>query len=352
MEGTLETYDERRAAPDQIPYRVPVAHRFTDDERGELGDLLDVDESPYTDYAGFREAVRAIASGRAPRFLRDLCASMRDRSLLDNPVVWLKNCPVGEVPVLDFDDPLRSKYELKKDFVAEAFLAVFTELHGTHIVTYRTANRGDMFHDITPMKKLAYTITQKTVNTLHFHRDLPNNNVRPDWVYLLAMRNSPLNEVYTPIVRLRDVFASLPPAVLATLEQPLFVVPRPVVEGDISNYGRADAALTAPAALVVRDRGFTFLAFHEGCTESVTGEGRAAIEALRAVLHRLKHDVFLDEGDFIALSNNTCMHARHVVRVADMEAHRRRWLLKTWNVDDIEVHRPFLMPDRIDTADE
>lgn len=38
--------------------------------------------------------------------------------------------------------------------------------------------------------------------------------------------------------------------------------------------------------------------------------------------------------------------------VADPEAHRNRWLLKTWNVDRIEDHAAHLMPGRINTSDE
>jgi hypothetical protein len=59
------------------------------------------------------------------------------------------------VPYLDFGNPLASKHELKKTFAAEAFLSVFAELQGTSIITYRTANNGDMFHDIHPAKKTA-----------------------------------------------------------------------------------------------------------------------------------------------------------------------------------------------------
>ena len=95
-----------------------------------------------------------------PSFFREAVAATRSMELAERPVLYFKNCPIGNVPELDFDDPLQSKYERKKDFTSEAFHSVFAELHGTAIVTYRSVNHGDMFHDVTPMKKLAYTITR------------------------------------------------------------------------------------------------------------------------------------------------------------------------------------------------
>jgi hypothetical protein len=125
-----------------------------------------------------------------------------------------------------------------------------------------------------------------------------------------------------------------------------------VVDGNISNYGRADGGRTELAPLLVHDRGYTFLSYHEGCTASDDPAGKRALAAVDQIAHRLKHNVFLEERTFIAISNNTAMHARHVVKIADMEAHRRRWLLKTWNVDDVELHRQHMVPGRHNTADE
>jgi hypothetical protein len=352
-DAQIEYYRERASSSSVTKkYVVEPIHIFSEAERGTLTDILSIPIDPYRDYSAFHRAVQMIAKERVPRFFRDAVASAGSHDLASRPVLYFKNCPTGEVPELDYEDPLSSKYERKKDFVAEAFLAVFTELHGTAIVTYRSANRGDMFHDIHPMKRLAYTITQKTVNTLHFHRDLPNNKVRPDWVYLLSLRNSPRNLVYTPIVRLEDIFASLDGRTLETLRRPIFRAPLAVERDNISHYGSAGTGYTQPAPLLVEDRGHASFAFHEGCTESTEAEGTAAIEALREVLHREKADLVLEERDFAAICNNTCMHARHVVKIEDHEAHRHRWLLKTWNVDELEPHRRHFIEGRINTSDE
>jgi len=46
------------------------------------------------------------------------------------------------------------------------------------------------------------------------------------------------------------------------------------------------------------------------------------------------------------------MHARHVVNIGDMEAHRHRWVMKTWNVENLEPYRTHFLSGRINTADE
>lgn len=350
VDPELEYYREDSAPTGR--FAIEALYSFSETERDVLTDVLSVPISPYRDYAGFQSAIQTIARSRVPGFLRDAVALARTQDPATRPVLYLKNCPTGVVPVLDYEDPLNSKYERKTDFVAEAFLGVFTELYGTAIVTYRSANRGDMFHDIHPMKKLAYSITQKTVNTLHFHRDLPNNRVRPDWVYLLSLRNCPRNIVYTPVVRLKDIFESLGPETLEVMRRPMFHAPLAVESNNISHYGVAGAGYTPAAPLLLEDRGHASFAFHEGCTESTTAEGTLAIEQLRAVLHREKYNLFLQERDFVAINNNTSMHARHVVKIDDIEAHQHRWLLKTWNVDNLEDHRGCFMEGLINTSDE
>lgn len=353
MQGRLELYQGLPpAAARFVPYTVEPLHTFSERERQALEEALDVGTNPYTDYGAYLAEVRELARTRVPAFFRELMEEARRQDLRERPVLYFKNCPTGNVPELDYDDPLTSKYERKTDFVAEAFHSVFSELHGTGIVTYRSANRGDMFHDITPMRKLAYSLTQKTLNTLHFHRDLPDNKVRPDWVYLLSLRNSAKNLVFTPVVRLKDVFEQLDAKTLEALRKPLFAAPRPVEVANINEYGRRDGAYYEKRPMLVKFNGYETLMYHEGCHEAFDDAGREAIARLREVLHRNKHDLFLQERDFVAIGNNSCMHARHVVAINDPEQHKRRWVMKTWVVNDLEQHRQHFIPGRIHTSDE
>jgi L-asparagine oxygenase len=339
--------------PADVPYRVPVAHSFTEEERAELEDVLDVSISPYRDPAGYaREIASLVQRGAIPAFLRELCEAMKLRDTRDDPIVYFQNCPTGQVPILDFDDPRLSKYERKMDFIAEAFLSVFAELHGTPIVTYRTANEGDLFHDVHPLRELKYSWSQKSLHTLPFHTDLPDNKVRPDWVNLLYLRNSERNEVYTAFVRLQDVVHALDREVLATLREPLFRAPYTRVENNISVYGQPENGFMGHKPVIIRERGYDWFCFNEVYTTSESSEGLAAISALSSMLQRIRHSLFLRERDFVAICNNTSMHARHVVRIDDLEAHHHRWVLKTWNVADLEPHRQHFLPGRINTADE
>lgn len=351
---TLESLPPRGELPPPLapvarPYAIEPAFQLSDVQRDELYEVLDVAANPYRDYGAFLAVVRDVARDRVPAFFRDMCRDLASRNITDEPVFYLKNCPIDRVvPWLDYEDPLASKHAQKTTFVGEAFLSVFSLLLGTTVVGYRTANRGDMFHDIHPMRALAHTPSQKTVDTIHFHADIPNNKVRPDWVYLLSMRNSRANRVYTTFVRLSDVLGNLDEPLKALLRQPLYYAPRETVHV----YGGQPDGFTDLKPMLLTERGHTFLAYFEGNTRSDSREGREALAALNAVLHRLCTPVFLDERDFVAISNNTCMHGRKVEEINDAEAHRHRWLLKTWNVDRIEDHAANLLPDRIHTSDE
>lgn len=330
-------------------YRIRPAYRFSDDERRQLESILDFDCNPYLDYPGFLERVLRIAEHHVPPYLRVLTDDLRSRNIWNEPVFLLNNCPMDDpVPVLGFDDPLNEKYRVKHRFVSEAFLQLFSALMGTTVVGYRTANNGDMFHDIHPMRDLAHTPSQKTVDTIKFHADIPNNRVRPDWVYLLSMRNDPVNDVYTVFVRLQDVFARLSAEVIEQLKRPIFFSPKDTVHV----YGGAPDEATPLKPLLTTERGHTFLAYFEGNTRSSEPDGAAAIEALDGILHELGEPLFLYERDLVAVSNNTAMHARWVKEIRHEEAHRSRWLLKTWNADNLDDHRDHLMPGRIATADE
>jgi hypothetical protein len=104
--------------------------------------------------------------------------------------------------------------------------------------------------------------------------------------------------------------------------------------------------------ILIDHEGARSLMFFEGCHAAEDPEGAAALEKLRDVLHRCKYDLFLEERDFVAISNHDSMHARHVVEINDIEAHRRRWILKTWVVNDVEPHRRHFIEGRINTSDE
>ncbi len=340
----------RDAAPN-IPYTIPVHYTFTQKECTELEQVLNVRSNPYREFNNFQKEIRAIVRDDLPGSLANLREAIATFDERKCPVFYLKNCPTGEVPYLDFENPVDSKYERKKSFISEAFLSIFAELRNTTIITYRTANNGDMFHDVHPLKDLQYTMSQKTATTLHFHTDLPDNRLRPDWVNILTMRNSPKNEVYTAFVRLLDVF-ELEPELLKMLRKPLFENPRTKVKNNISVYGLQEAGYIEAKPVAVTERGYEFFRYNETYTISRSPEGQRALRALSEKLQQLRCSIFLEKGDFVSVCNNTCVHARHVVKIRDLEAHRNRWLLKTWNIDDPTRHSEHFLPGHPNTVDE
>lgn len=347
-EGTKKTLSNKNTEENHVKC-LEVDYTLSNNERETLVDILNVPINPYQNPQGFLDRIDQIACSEAPEFLVKLCARLRETDPQEKPFYYIKNCPIDrEIPTLGYEDQLNEKYRKKKTFVAESFLALFTRLMGTDIISYRTANNGDLFHDIHPMRKLAHTPSQKTVDTIKFHADIPNNQVRPDWVYLLSMRNSPKNKVYTVVLRLKDVFASLDPTDLEVLRKPIFFSPRDTIHV----YGGQEPGFTPKKPILIHDSGREYLAFFDGNTSSNEPEGIEILKKISRTLNSLGQDIFLERSDFLAMSNNSAMHARRVDEVTDIEEHQNRWLLKTWNVDNIAEHFQHLIPGKVNMSDE
>ena len=158
--------------------------------------------------------------------------------------------------------------------------------------------------------------------------------------------------MYTPIVRLRDALEQLDEHTLAVLRRPIFAQPKPKHGDNIPQYGIAESGYFDRKPLLIENDGTRSLMYFEGCHASDDAEGAIALERLRDVLHQSKYDLVLAERDFIAISNNNSMHARHVVAINDLEAHQRRWIQKTWVVNDLEPHRKHFVAGRLHTSNE
>lgn len=307
-------------------------YHFTTQEKEALQTLLAIPISPYLDYRVFFLEIQAILhSTKLPLFFKKLCEDIKSVDLHDNPVFILRNCPIdAHLPVFDIDEPLQSKYQLKNTFISEAFLNIFAELTNNSPLGYKNINNGDHFHDVYPMRKLMNSQSQKSLVTLGFHNDLPNNIARPDWVNILCLRNYHLNRVSTTIIRNVDIIKNLDQETLAILKKPLFKTPPEV----ISVYGGRDENDVVHKPIYFENASMPFCYF-ETRTKAMTQDGESAIAKLDAVLHNVKQRVFLGAGDFISIANNHCLHAREVVEITDAEEHKKRWLQKTFNVNNI-----------------
>lgn len=329
--------------------QVFFSHTFSTNEQKQLLKILDVRINPYSEYQSFLEQIKFIIARKdIPEFFLDVCNQVRGLDLNDSPAIILRNCPIDQVlPVFDRKDPVNSKYKLKKTFIAEAFLTLYAELTGSCAVGYKTINGGDVFHDIYPKEGLLDSQSQKSIITLGFHNDLPNHRVRPDWVNILCLRNSFFNRVSTTMIRNKDIVNGLSKEVLDVLEQPIFYTPHEVVS---VHGGRSEEGVENKA--IYNQFGDVPLCYFETRTSSNEIDGQRAIQELDRVLHKVKRPVFLESGDFVSIANNQRLHAREVLHLGDMEGHYKRWLCKTFNVNDLEQHQSAMADGLFHIADE
>ncbi|WP_255955798.1 hypothetical protein [Streptomyces odontomachi] len=303
---------------------------FSDSARLDLcKEFAGIPFSPYRCYEPFRRSVRELVeSGRLPRSFTDFCRSVdRDRRV-ERPVVLIRNCPIDQdVETFDPDDPLYSKYRIKKTFIAEAFLEAYAFLSATRPVGRLDISGGDVFYDIYPSRIRWETHSSRGVLGQPFHKDLGNQPVVPEHLYMIGMRTDPANEVYTSFVRNVDVIGLLDEAERELLRAPVYVTPSDpdLRDGGVDNSERdVHPILTGEAE-------FRFI---EGRTRGTSPESRRLAEKLALLPHEVKKRLLMQPGDFVAVCNNLALHGREVVRVGDENALRTRWLIKSLNLDE------------------
>lgn len=316
---------------------------FSNDERESLIRAFNtVPSNPYSAYESFMDDIRAlIRDSRVPHRFVEFCAETKARDLEREPIVVIGNCPIDEtLPVFDAEDPVRSKYQLKKTFVAEGFLALYALLTGTVPIAHKSVNGGDFFHDIYPKKSMYDSQSQKTLETLRFHRDFTNHFVTPDFVVTLTLRDTPENEVYSTFAINRQVIEKLPGAVRQVLMQEQFYTPYDDVSTKETgiNLGRAKnhAIITGDAEIKV----------FEGRTVGLTDEAQAALDVLIRELHANKITHIGKPGDCVSFANNYVIHGREVRQLRDIESLKRRWLMKTHNVYSLHEFEQYFLPER------
>ena len=84
--------------------------------------------------------------------------------------------------------------------------------------------------------------------------------------------------------------------------------------------------------------------YFENRTVGRTPEGQRLLDKLREILHQVKIPVFISPGDFVCVFNNYAVHAKEIVEIADEEALKQRWIIKTVNVDRLSDHAAHLIP--------
>jgi L-asparagine oxygenase len=322
---------------------LAVDHVMDTDERAELERMfLALDASPYREHERFMAEVRTfVDAGEVPDGIAGFCREVKALDRREQPFVLLRNCPIDrDVPAFDFEEPVESKRAVKRTFVAEGFLALYALLVDTPPIGYANVNDGDVFQDIYPKASLRDTQSQKALGPIRFHKDLANHFVRPDYVNMLSMRADPRNRVYTSFVRNREALERLPDEIVATLREVEFHTP---FDDLTVRSGKVDVGEAPPHAVLTEELD---LRFFEGRTVGLTERARLAVGALVEMLHALKARVLLMPGDFLSEHNNFSIHCKEIVHVHDPETLKTRWIIKTVNVDDLDVHARHYLPDR------
>ena len=322
---------------------LPVDFTFTDAESTSLKEaIMKIESNPYDQYYDFMDGIKALIKGG---FIPERFQEFSEKHQLTEggvrPFRFFRNCPIdSDVPTFDFADPVNSKKLLKKTFVAEGFLAIFSYLFRNPPIGYINVNGGDVFQDIYPRESMAYTQSQKALGELYFHKDLANHFVRPDFVNMLAMRSSPKNQVYTTFVRNTEIIEQLSDEILNTLREQAYYTPYDDLT--VSENQRELGEATMHPVLV----GDCDFRYFENRTIAYSEDTRAALEVLRDVLHERKARVLMLPGDFISVDNNTSLHAKDVIHVEDEEILKTRWTIKTVNVRDLSMYADKYVPDR------
>lgn len=134
---------------------------------------------------------------------------------------------------------------------------------------------------------------------------------------------------------------------MAVLGASIYTTPPEVV----SQMGGEVAEQVPRRPIYFPDKPWKFEYF-EGRTVSDDAQAMVVVGKLNAALHRTKRLLVLEPGDLAAISNNHGTHCREVLNVSDLAAHRLRWLIKTYNVDDLAPHHAHLVAGSVRGANE
>ena len=322
--------------------KLKVNYVFTTSEKELLEQrFLKLKSNPYTNYVGFREEISNLVNKDSKfQVIVNKIKEIGNRVWKEEPYLYLQNCPIDkDVPIFDHETPVVSKRELKKTYIAEAFLEFYAQIIETPAIGYINVNDGDVFQDIYPMKKLANSQSQKAMASLGFHKDLANHFVRPDFVNMLSMRSSEKNEIYTTFVKNTDLMKRLSKDDIKIMKTESFYTPF----DDLSVHGNNSKLGRAKNHRILLDENEYDIAYFENRTVGLNEEAQEVVEKIKRLLHELKAPHLLKPGEFISLSNNHSIHGKDVGVISDLEAQKIRWIIKTVNVWDLDKHKQFMI---------
>jgi L-asparagine oxygenase len=233
----------------------------------------------------------------------------------------IENLPVD--PVLPAP-PYDGKRPASKAAVSEAVIAGLIEQYAA-IVTYSNEKAGAPIHEITPVEGLEHQVGSTGRVPFACHTDAAFLAPRfcPRGLLLFGLLNEP--GAHTAVLPLDRILEAATPALIRSLEQPIFRHPSP------SSF-EVTAAVVGP--IVWRDsHGTPHIAVQTHAVQPVNEEARGAIAQLRALIDALETErVVLRSGDALLFKNDRVLHGRDAFT-------GERWLQRAYFTDSLAPFR-------------
>lgn len=307
---------------------LDVNYRISNTDRDILFSLFSSLPNPYTEYEYFYLKIKEITDGdNFPSELKSILVDFNKRDFYNSPFYFIENCPIDEdVPLLDNDDPVFSKYERKKTFISEGFLACFSYLTKTPIARYKNANNGDAFHDIFTKNSMKYSQSQKAFGEIYTHKDLANHYAKPNFVNILTINNDLENLVYTTFIKNKDVIEDLNSSDIEKLSKPFFVTPH----DDLPMSSNVIELGEEKRHKLLNNK--TDFVYFETRTMGVTMEYQKILNNFKKSVDRNIKRVSLKKRDFVSIHNDFSIHGKNIVKINNYNTAVQRWLIKSLNL--------------------
>ena len=296
--------------------------------------------NPYQDYNAFKKEIEHMIYQNKDQLTDfiNLCNTIiTDRQNQSN-IHHIKNCVIDKIiPIFDPENPVDSKYEKKKTFIAEGFLLLFSICTKSPILGYETRNNGDMYQDVYSQSKYADTQTQKAAGDLYFHNDRTAHEIRADILCLLGMRVNPKNHSYTGYVDGTSLLENISKEYQQVLRGPYFTTPFDLYSSD-SNALQENSG---KHSILFNDHSFRYYDTRTTyATDINSPESTIAKEALLSLKDAIqltkKHYIKINTSDLLCIPNQEGLHCRINIDISSEEDHKKRYLLKTYNFNSIE----------------
>jgi L-asparagine oxygenase len=233
----------------------------------------------------------------------------------------IENLPVD--PALP-PPPSDGKRPASKTAVSEAVIAGLIERHAA-ILSYSNEKGGAPIHEITPVHGSEHQVSSTGRVPFACHTDAAFLAPRfsPRGLLLFGLLNEP--SAPTAVLALDRILEAAPPALVRTLEQPIFRHPSP------SSF---EVAASVIGPILWRDgRGVARIAVQTHAVQPVNEEAREAIAQLRALLDTLETErVVLGPGDALLFKNDRVLHGRDAFT-------GQRWLQRAYFTDALVPFR-------------